>query len=99
MFIVNMGKVFKNGPSKRLFSQICKGCFPQVLYCPFLNTLSYIQVSNSLPKKRALLKISQNSQEKTCVGVSFLINFIKKETPTQIFSCEFCEIFKNALFL
>ena len=23
-------------------------------------------------------------------------NFIKKETPTQMISCEFCEIFKNA---
>ena len=22
--------------------------------------------------------------------------FIKKETPTQVFSCEFCEIFKNS---
>ena len=22
-------------------------------------------------------------------------NFIKKETPTQVFSCEFCEICKN----
>ena len=43
------------------------------------------------------LKISQNSQEipvqetlqaETC-------NFIKKETLTQVFSCEFCEISKN----
>ena len=25
-------------------------------------------------------------------------NFIKKETPTQNFSCEFCEIFKNTFF-
>ena len=27
----------------------------------------------------------------------FLINFIKKEIATKIFSCEFCEIFKNIL--
>ena len=26
-------------------------------------------------------------------------NFIKKETLTQVFSCEFCKIFKNSLFL
>ena len=48
-----------------------------------------------------LLKISQNSQEDTCVGVSFLIklevsgNFVKKEALTQVFFCEFCEVFKN----
>ena len=43
--------------------------------------------------------MSQNSQENTCARVSFLIgvacNFIKKETLAQVFSCEFCEIFKN----
>ena len=26
------------------------------------------------------------------------INFIKKETPTQVYSCEFCEIFKKNYF-
>ena len=26
-------------------------------------------------------------------------NFIKKETLAQVFSCEFCEIFKNIYFL
>ena len=42
---------------------------------------------------------------KTCTRVSFLIklqawacNFIKKETPAQVFSCEFCEITKNTFF-
>ena len=25
-------------------------------------------------------------------------NFIKKETPAQVFSCEFCEISKNTYF-
>ena len=25
-------------------------------------------------------------------------NFIKKETPVQVFSCEFCEISKNTFF-
>ena len=28
-----------------------------------------------------------------------LCNFIKKETLTQVFSCEFCEIFKNICFV
>ena len=40
-------------------------------------------------------KISQNSQENTCAKVC---NFIKKETLTQVFSCEICEIFKNTFF-
>ena len=46
------------------------------------------------------LQNSQNSQEKTCTRVSFLIklhalacNFIKKQTLAQVFSCEFCKIF------
>ena len=52
-----------------------------------------------------LLKISQNSLENTCARISFLIklqaeayNFIKKLTLTQVFSYEFCEIFKNTFF-
>ena len=52
--------------------------------------------------KKVSLEISQNSQENSCVRVSFLIkfkavvfNFIKKETLTQVLSCEFCEICKN----
>ena len=55
--------------------------------------------------KNVFLKISQNSQENTCARVSFWIklqtsscNFIKKETLTQVFSCTFCEIFKNTFF-
>ena len=56
--------------------------------------------------KTLLLKISQNSKENTCSRVSILIelqaevyNFIKKETLAQVFSCEFCEIFKNTFFI
>ena len=55
--------------------------------------------------KKASLEILQNSQENTCVRVSFLIklqasvcNFIKKETLAQVFFCEFCEISKNTFF-
>ena len=50
-----------------------------------------------------LARISQNSQESNCARVSLLIrseacNFIKKETLAQLFSCEFCEFFKNTFF-
>ena len=45
-------------------------------------------------------KTSQNSQVSTCAGASRLevYNFIKKETPTEVFSCEICETFKNSFF-
>ena len=39
--------------------------------------------------KNMFLKIWQNLQEKTCVGVSFLINLL---------SFEYCEICKNNYF-
>ena len=56
--------------------------------------------------RKLFLEISQNSQENNCVGVSFLMKsykpeackFIKKETPTQVLSFEFCEVFKNTFF-
>ena len=50
------------------------------------------------------LKISQNSQENTCVRVSFFIKlqelayFVKKETLIEVFSCEFCKIFRKGFF-
>ena len=52
---------------------------------------------------KVFLEISQNSQENTCARVSLLIklqasNFIKKETLAQVFSCEFCESYKNTFF-
>ena len=56
-------------------------------------------------QKKLFLKISQNSQKNTCSRVSFLIKlkalacyFLKKDTLTLVFSCEFYEIFKNTFF-
>ena len=51
--------------------------------------------------KKMFSKISQNLQENTCARVSYLIKLQtvgKKETQTQMFSCDFCEILKY-LFL
>ena len=45
--------------------------------------------------KKVSLIISQNSQENKCVGVPFLLKFIKNKTPTQAFSCEFCKLSNN----
>ena len=51
---------------------------------------------------KVFLKISQYSQENTCVSVSLLLklqdsacNLITKEILAQVFFREFCEIFKN----
>ena len=59
-------------------------------------------VSRRCSVKKTFLEISQNSQENTCARVPFLIklralafNFIKNETLTKVFSCEYCEISKN----
>ena len=43
--------------------------------------------------KKVFLKISQNSQENTCVEVSFIINL-----QASVFACEFCENYKNTFF-
>ena len=55
--------------------------------------------------EKVLLKISQNSLEKTSVRVCFLIKlqneayiFIKKETLAQVPSCEFCLILIKSSF-
>ena len=45
--------------------------------------------------KKVFLEISQNSQENTCVRVSFLI---KLQRCRPVFSCEFCEIYKKNFF-
>ena len=56
------------------------------------------------------LKMSQCSQGNNCVGVYFdrarghqvavfwAPSLTEKENPTQVFFCEYCEIFKNIYF-
>ena len=52
--------------------------------------------------KKVFLNISQNSHENLCQSLLFnkegFSKFIKKEALAQVFSCEFCEIFKNIYF-
>ena len=52
--------------------------------------------------KKVFLKLLHISQETLLleslfnqVGGQKVFNFIKKETPTQVFSCEICQLFKN----
>ena len=60
---------------------------------PLLQVLDYYSEAGTdgVLWKSVFLKISQNSQPKAC-------NFIKKGSLTQVFSCQFCEIFKNTFF-
>ena len=48
--------------------------------------------------KKGVWKIFANSSENTCARASFFNKVVNKETLTQVFSCEFCEIFKNTSF-
>ena len=50
--------------------------------------------------KEVIWEISQNSQENLCAGIYFfdICSFIKNETLTQVFSCEFWKICRNAFF-
>ena len=49
--------------------------------------------------KKVFLKILQNLQENNRTRVTFLIKLqAKKETLAQVFSCEFCNIFKSTFF-
>ena len=56
-------------------------------------------------KKEFSCKFCKIHQRKTCAKVSFIMNcrstefnFIKKDIPAQMFSCEFCEISYNTFF-
>ena len=61
----------------------------------------FLKISqNSQENTCAIASFLIKSQAKACAKTSFLIksqvcNFIKKEAPAQVFSCEFCEISKN----
>ena len=78
--------------------------YKSTIKCNWILLLCHVRVRSShrsCSVKKVLLEISQNSQEKTCARVSFLIklqasgNFIKKETLARVFSCEFCEIYQT----
>ena len=66
-----------------------------------IKLLSTEAVVRRCSEKKLFLAISRNSHKNTCARVSFLIklpntcNFIKKDTLAQVFSCKFCERFKN----
>ena len=49
--------------------------------------------------KKLFVKISHYSEESTCVEIFFCKKRLyQKDTPTQMFSCEYCEISENTYF-
>ena len=102
-FYLRIGKrgiIINWGSSKRI-SPKTNTTLPPVLLVTKSNTnLCRVGATTvEILKKKMFLKTLQSSQDNISVGVSFLrgeaCNFLKKETPTQVLSCEFCKIFKN----
>ena len=93
---------------EKLFWNKCSKNFRKSLKLKKLRMLNFNLYRRIRPEvfyEKVFLKISNNSEENTCARVSLLIklqasvcNFIKKETPAQLFSCEFAT-FLRALFL
>ena len=65
--------------------------------------------TGGISQKKLLIKILQYSQENSCVGLDSLcwstcvtdpkgLQLYKKETPTQLFPCKYCKIFKISFF-
>ena len=65
-----------------------------ISFISFIISFTTEAATRGVLQKKLLLKMLQNSQENTCARV----NFIKKETLAQVFSCDFCEIFKKTFF-
>ena len=54
-------------------------------------------------KRGVLRNFAKFTGKNLCQSIVFnkvadVCNFIKKDTPAQVFSCEFCEISKNTFF-
>ena len=96
IFCLYFSPIAKLWPRKKVI-------FKVFVFWKYSKTLTFKSSHQRCSMKKVFLEISQNSQENTCARASFLIklqayNFIKKETLTQVFSCEFCKIFKNTYF-
>ena len=68
-----------------------------IIFCVFCVIMSVFLHSEAATRgvlwEKVFLEILQNSQETTCARVSFLTSL--KKTLTQVFFCDFWEIFKN----
>ena len=75
--------------------EVFMNIFQQKTHFTYRNTRTQIweAVVQRCSVKKLFLEILQNSQENTAA-----CSFVKKETLAQVFSCEFCAIFKNTFF-
>ena len=87
--------------------QFVANVLSRLLRTEIVNFWDYSEAATSgFLLKKAILKISLNSQENTCVGVPTLINinvsglqiYKKEETPTEVFSCKSSKIFQHTFF-
>ena len=87
---VSRGSFYVENTSSSIYRMIL--CFKKGRFLSLLLLFHYSIILTEAVARR--LKISQNSQENTCVRVFFPITVhITKETPTKVFSCQFCKIF------
>ena len=79
---------------------------PVLFWCIFCSLSAYSRSSHQMCSlKEMFFNILQNSQKKTCARVFFnkvagkssWFQFYEIETPAQLFSCGFCENFKDIL--
>ena len=93
----------RHGCSPVNFLHIFRTPFPKntsgglllTMFCNLNLEILYRSSHRKCSIKKVFLKISHNSQENNLARVC---NFIKKEALGQVFSCEFCRIFKNTFF-
>ena len=63
--------------------------------------MKFQEITLGVLGEKVLLRISQNSRENNCARASFkkdLSQLYKKNPLAQVFSSEFCEIFKSTSF-
>ena len=78
-----------------------EGSLKRKLFAVYIHRLEPLMFRSSRSGvfcKNMFLKISRNSQKSTSVGVSFLVavsGLRHLGTPTQVFSCELCVMFKT----
>ena len=53
---------------------------------------------NTCARVSFLIKLQASACLHQASGIRHVCNFIKKQILAQVFSCEFCEIFKNTIF-
>ena len=90
---------------KDFFSK-CEQIRRNLRICSHLLKKSLIEnfIYCAVSSKKVFLEVSQYSLENICVGVffnkvaGFGLKLYLKETSTQMFSCEYCEIFTSRFF-